>query len=75
MLTLSVPLTFNQLADLALQLPKKDRQRLVALLQKEEGQSAKMQLKTDIKEAIDEVNLYKQGKKELRSVWEVLDEL
>ena len=35
----------------------------------------KAQMKADLREAIDEVNQYKQGKKPLRSAWEVLDEL
>lgn len=57
------------------QLPLQERQELVSLLQAEDEMVTKEQLKADLQEAIEEVNQYKQGKKQLRSAWEVLNEL
>lgn len=57
------------------QLPPEERQELVNLLQADDELVTKEQLKADLKEAIEEVNEFKQGKKQLRSAWEVLNEL
>ena len=57
------------------QLPPKERQELVNLLQADDEPVTKEQLKADLKEAIEEVNQFKKGKKQLRSAWEVLNEL
>jgi hypothetical protein len=67
-------LTFNQLADLALQLPKPDRLRLVSILQDGEEPS-KEQVLHGLREAIEEVNLAKQGKIKLKSAREFISEL
>ncbi|GAB4013193.1 hypothetical protein GCM10028808_31520 [Spirosoma migulaei] len=79
---MSVTVHFNtrlSIAELASiirnQLPPKERQELVNLLQADDEPVTKEQLKTDLKEAIEEVNQFKKGKKQLRSAWEVLNEL
>ncbi|QDK79230.1 hypothetical protein EXU85_11685 [Spirosoma sp. KCTC 42546] len=79
---MSVTVHFNtrlSIAELASiirnQLPPKERQELVNLLQADDKPVTKEQLKTDLKEAIEEVNQFKKGKKQLRSAWEVLNEL
>lgn len=67
-------LTFSQWVELVRQLPKQEKKKVIELLEEEEV-ITKEQLIADLREAIEEVNQYKQGKKQLRSVWEVLDEL
>ena len=57
------------------QLQPKERRELVNLLQADDEPLTKEQLKADLKEAIEEVNQFKQGTKQLRSAWEVLNEL
>ncbi|WP_041340137.1 hypothetical protein [Runella slithyformis] len=73
-LTTDITLTFNQVAELARQLPKSDRLRLVTLLQKYD-EPTKEQLLQDLREAIDEVNLAKEGKVKLKSARDFIDEL
>ncbi len=67
-------LTFSQWVELVRQLPKREKKKVIELLEEEEV-ITKEQLIADLREAIEEINQYKQGKKQLRSVWEVLDEL
>lgn len=57
------------------QLPPQERQELVSLLQADDELVTKEQIKADLRDAIEEVNQFKQGKKQLRSAWEVLNEL
>ncbi|NBB21425.1 hypothetical protein GVN20_18810 [Runella sp. CRIBMP] len=73
-LTTNITLTFNQVAELTRQLPKSDRLRLVTLLQ-EHDEPSKEQLLQDLREAIEEVNLAKEGKVKLKSARDFIDEL
>lgn len=73
-LTTDITLTFSQLAELALQLPKPERLRLVSILQ-DGDEPSKEQILQDIREAIEEVNLAKQGKIKLKSAREFINEL
>lgn len=71
---LNIPLTVSQLATLLRQqLPKKDRQELISLLQEEEPVNE--ELATEIKQAVQEVNLVKKGKLKARPIQNLLDEL
>ncbi len=73
--TLNIPLTVSQLATLLRQqLPKKDRQKLISLLQDEE-ELTKTELKAEIRQAVQEVNLIKKGKLKARPIQDLLDEL
>jgi hypothetical protein len=73
--TLNIPLTVSQLATLLRQqLPKKDRQKLISLLQDEE-ELTKAELKAEIRQAVQEVNLIKKGKLKARPIQDLLDEL
>ena len=73
--TLNIPLTVSQLATLLRQqLPKKDRQKLISLLQDEE-ELTKAELKVEIRQAVQEVNLIKKGKLKARPIQDLLDEL
>ena len=72
---LNIPLTINELATiLKRQLPKQDRQTLACLLQDEEELSM-VQLKSEIRQAVVEMNLVKKGKLQARPVQDLLDEL
>jgi hypothetical protein len=72
---LNIPLTINELATiLKKQLPKQDRQTLVHLLQDEQEVSMS-QLKSEIRQAVVEMNLVKKGKLKARPVQDLLDEL
>lgn len=73
-LTADITLTFSQLAELVLQLPKPERLRLVSILQ-DVDEPSKEQILQDIREAIEEVNLAKQGKIKLKSAREFINEL
>jgi hypothetical protein len=73
-LTADITLTFSQLAELVLQLPKPERLRLVSILQ-DSDEPSKEQILQDIREAIEEVNLAKQGKIKLKSAREFINEL
>ena len=71
----NIPLTINELAAiLKKQLPKQDRQTLVHLLQDEQEVSMS-QLKSEIRQAVVEMNLVKKGKLKARPVQDLLDEL
>ncbi|WP_421829395.1 hypothetical protein [Larkinella sp.] len=73
--TLNISLTVSQLATLLRQqLPKKDRQKLISLLQDEE-ELTKTELKAEIRQAVQEVNLIKKGKLKARPIQDLLDEL
>ena len=75
-LNFNIPLTLPQLAALLReQLPQKDRQKLVALLQESDDEPTKEEIKEGIREAVREVNLIKQGKLKARPIQELLDEL
>ncbi|MCU0341279.1 MAG: hypothetical protein MUE30_15475 [Spirosomaceae bacterium] len=75
----NIPLKVNELADLIRQkLSIQDRQKLAELLFKDssdDDEPTKEQLIAEIKQAVREVNLVKQGKMKARPVQELLDEL
>jgi hypothetical protein len=75
-LNLDVSLTVKQLAEIIKQLPQSDRSEIASLLQEnEETYLTKEQLLANVKEALEEVKLYKQGKIKLRTLNEFLDEV
>ncbi|MCF2446355.1 hypothetical protein L0657_20520 [Dyadobacter sp. CY345] len=74
-LNTDIQLTFNQLKDLAKQLPEKQRRELATILVNEDENITKKQLVAKIKEGLEEVKLYKEGKVTLQSAREFLNEL
>ena len=70
----NIQLNFNQIASLAKQLPQKQRAKLATILAKEteEVEITKTELVAQIKEGLEEVKLYKEGKKQLRTLKEFL---
>ena len=70
----NIQLNFNQIANLAKQLPKKQKAKLATILAKEtdEEEITKAELVAQIKEGLEEVKLYKEGKKQLRTLKEFL---
>jgi hypothetical protein len=75
----NVQLTFGQLAALAKQLPKKQKAKLVSILvnesEEEEEEMTKAELVARIREGLEEVKLYKQGKITFQSAEDLLNEL
>lgn len=74
----NVQLNFSQIAQLAKQLPRKQKSKLASILEKdiqEEEFITKSELVARIKEGLEEVKLYKQGKVEFQSARELLNEL
>ena len=69
----TINLTFGQLAELAKQLPKNKRLKLITLLQEEKPTES--EILQGLREAIEEVNLAKKGKIKLQSAKEFLNEL
>ncbi len=83
-LNFNIPLSIHQLAELIReQLPEQDRATLASLLladiqendQKDNEEPTQEQLVTEMKQAIKELNLIKQGKAKGRPVKELLNEL
>ena len=74
-LNTNIKLNFRQIAHLAQQLPKKEKEKLASILAEEEPIKTKADIINDIKEALEEVKLYKAGKVKLKSAKEFLDEL
>lgn len=70
---ISIQLTFNQLVDLALQLPKTERFKLASILVEEEEFISKNELVSKIKEGLNDVKLHKDGKIKLRTLSEFLE--
>lgn len=71
--TLKVHLSVKKLAELARQLSPKEKSKLIALLQEEEEEyMTKEELVERIKEGLEEVKLYKEGKIKLRTLKEFL---
>jgi hypothetical protein len=68
----SIQLTLNQLVDLAIQLPKKERFKLASILVEEEYIS-KNELVSKIKEGLQDAKLHKEGKIKLRTLSEFLE--
>jgi hypothetical protein len=74
-LNFNIPLTITELATLLRrQLPEKDRYELVEMLQND-GEPTKQQLKVEMKQAIKELNLVKQGKLKARPIEDLLNEI
>lgn len=71
----SIQLTLNQLVDLAIQLPKKERFKLASILVEEEDYISKNELVSKIKEGLQDAKLHKEGKIKLRTLYEFLDSL
>jgi hypothetical protein len=72
----NIPITIHELANiLKRQLPKQDRQTLLHLLQEEDEEVSVSQLKSEIRQAVVEMNLVKKGKLQARPVEELLNEL
>jgi hypothetical protein len=73
----NIQLNFNQIINLAKQLPKKQKAKLVSILAVEEAEEemTKVELIARIKEGLEEVKLYKEGKIKFQSARELLDEL
>ena len=73
----NIQLNFNQIANLAKQLPKKQKAKLATILAKEtdEEEITKAELVARIKEGLEEVKLYKEGKIKFQSARELLNEL
>lgn len=73
----NIQLNFNQIINLAKQLPKKQKAKLVSILAVEEAEEemSKAELVARIKEGLEEVKLYKEGKIKFQSARELLDEL
>jgi hypothetical protein len=69
----SIQLTLNQLVDLAIQLPKKERFKLASILVEEEAYISKNELVSKIKEGLQDVKLHKEGKIKLRTLSEFLE--
>jgi hypothetical protein len=73
----NIQLNFNQIINLVKQLPKKQKAKLVSILAVEdhEEEITKAELVARIREGLEEVKLYKEGKIKLQSARELLDEL
>lgn len=73
----NIQLNFNQIINLAKQLPKRQKAKLVTILATEssEEEMTKDELVARIKEGLAEVKLYKEGKMKFQSARELLDEL
>ena len=74
---INIRLNFNQIANLAKQLPQKQRAKLATILaiETEEVEITKTELVARIKEGLEEVKLYQEGKIKFQSARELLDEL
>jgi len=71
----TIQLTAAQLAELARQLPKKERAELVrVLLIEDDDGKTKEEVISGIQEALEEVKLYKSGKVQLRTMAEFLED-
>jgi hypothetical protein len=74
----NVQLNFKQIAELARQLPKPQRAKLATILTKEteeEDTMTKAELVARIKEGLEEVKLYKEGKIKFRTLKEFLEDV
>ncbi|MCA0364844.1 MAG: hypothetical protein LCH67_12440 [Bacteroidetes bacterium] len=74
-LNANIPLTVNQLVELAIQLPKKDRIQLASLLIENENFVSKNDLLLKIKEGLEDVKLHQQGEIKLRTLDEFLADI
>ena len=71
--TLKVRLSVKKLAELAQQLSPKQKAKLITLLQEDEEEyMTKEELVEQIKEGLEEVKIYKEGRIKLRTLKEFL---
>jgi hypothetical protein len=68
-----IQLTLNQLVDLAIQLPKKERFKLASILVEEDDVISKNELILKIREGLQDAKLHKEGKIKLRTLSEFLE--
>jgi hypothetical protein len=68
----NIQLTLSQLAELAKQLPQKDRAKLALMIIEEEEPMSKVELKAKIKEGLQDAKLHREGKIKLRTLTEFL---
>ncbi len=69
----NIQLTITQLAELAKQLPQKERDKLVSMiLEEEEPIMSKQELKAKVKEGLQDAKLHREGKIKLRTLTEFL---
>jgi hypothetical protein len=70
----SIQFTFQQLTELAKQLPKKERLKLVAILQ-EEDEPSKEEILNNIRQGFEEMQLIKEGKLKTKPLTDFLNGL
>lgn len=75
----NIELTLSQLVELARQLPQKDRIRLASMIIQSDAEDdaptmSKDELKTKIKEGLQDAKLHREGKIKLRTLTEFLSE-
>jgi hypothetical protein len=68
----NIQLTLSQLAELARQLPQKDRAKLALMIIEEDEPMSKAELKAKIKEGLQDAKLHREGKIKLRTLTEFL---
>jgi hypothetical protein len=68
----NIQLTLSQLAELAKQLPQKDRAKLALMIIEEDEPMSKVELKAKIKEGLQDAKLHREGKIKLRTLTEFL---
>lgn len=69
----NIQLTLSQLAELARQLPQKDRAKLASMIiEADEPTMSKAELKAKIKEGLQDAKLHREGKIKLRTLTEFL---
>jgi hypothetical protein len=69
----NIQLTLSQLVELARQLPQKDRAKLASMIiEADEPTMSKAELKTKIKEGLQDAKLHREGKIKLRTLTEFL---
>ena len=64
----NIQLTLSQLAELAKQLPQKDRAKLALMIIEEDEPMSKVELKAKIKEGLQDAKLHREGKIKLRTL-------
>ena len=68
----NVQLTLSQLAELARQLPQKERIKLASMIMEDQQTMPKSELKVKIKEGLQDAKLHREGKIKLRTLSEFL---
>lgn len=69
----NIQLTLAQLADLARQLPQKEKAKLISMLiEDEQPKISKKELKNKLKEGLQDAKLHQEGKIKLRTLTDFL---